>query len=215
MKAIGTPHHDCSPNYFLNELCGCVTIFTNPQILSYSERGTRSCLNEPKCNSQFLSMVTQMKCLFFFFHVVQNKFCTRHIPGILHEPWQSLQFCMNFYHLWVVSIIYYKCMHLIICFNPGVTQVLLHTFFFPLLFNIVTEMPIANNSIDSWQQQMNCSIFRLQFKNMLSNTFSHLHITMNYACTEQSLPHCCMWFTGHCIDKILCLRFSIHREWWH
>ncbi len=93
---------------------------------------------------------------------------TRHIPGIMHEPWQSLQFCMNFNHLWVVSIIYYKCMHLIIHFNPGATQVLPHTFFFPLLFNIVTEMPIANNSIDSWQQQINCSIFRLQFKNMLA-----------------------------------------------
>jgi hypothetical protein len=29
MKAIGIPHHDCSPNYFGDELCGSVAIFTN------------------------------------------------------------------------------------------------------------------------------------------------------------------------------------------
>jgi hypothetical protein len=31
MKVAGIPHHDCSKNYFLNELCGGVAIFTNPQ----------------------------------------------------------------------------------------------------------------------------------------------------------------------------------------
>ncbi len=79
MKAIGILHHDCSPNYFWDELCGSVAIFTNPQIFSYPERSTRSHVDEPKCNSQFLTMVTQMKYLFFIFHIMQNEFCTRYV----------------------------------------------------------------------------------------------------------------------------------------
>jgi hypothetical protein len=47
----------------------------------------------------------------------------------MYEPWQSLQFCMNFHDLWVVLIPYYKHMHLIIHLNLGVTQLFLHTFF--------------------------------------------------------------------------------------
>ncbi len=121
MKVIGIPHHDRSPNYFWDELCGSVAIFTNLQIFSYSERSIRSCVDEPKCTGQFLAMVTQMQHLLLF-HIMQNKFCTRHIPCITHKPWQSLQFCMNFHHLGVVSIPYYKRMHLLIHFNLGVTQ---------------------------------------------------------------------------------------------
>jgi hypothetical protein len=51
MKAIGIPHHDYSPNNFLNELCGSVAIFTNLQIFSYSESSTESYIDEPTCNS--------------------------------------------------------------------------------------------------------------------------------------------------------------------
>ncbi len=89
MKVIGIPHHDSSPNYFWDELCGSVVIFTNLQIFSSSERTTRSCVDEPKCNGQFLTMVTQMKCLFFYFHIMQNKYHRSHIPCIMHKPWQS------------------------------------------------------------------------------------------------------------------------------
>ncbi len=142
-----------SPNYFWNELYGSVAIFANPQIFPYSKRSTKSCVDEPKGNSQFLAMVTQMKYLFFFFHIIQNKFCARHVPCIMHEPWQSLQFCMNFNHLGVVSILFYKCMHLIIHFNPGATRLFLCTFSLSLLFNILTDMPVANSSIDVWHNQ--------------------------------------------------------------
>ncbi len=78
MKAIGIPCHDCPPNYFWDELCGSVAIFTNPHNFSYLERSTRSCVDEPKCHSQFVTMVTH---LFLFFHIMQNKFWTRHIPA--------------------------------------------------------------------------------------------------------------------------------------
>ncbi len=148
MKAIGIPHHDAPPNYLWNELCGSVAIFADPQIFSYSKRSTRCCVDEPECNSQFLAMVTQMKYLFFFFPIIQNKFHTRHIPCMMHENWQSLQFCMNFNHLGVVLILYYKRMHLIIHFNPGATQLFLCIFFLSLLFNILTEIPVASSSID-------------------------------------------------------------------
>jgi hypothetical protein len=91
---------------------------------SYSEKTIRNFVDEPKCANQFLTMVTQMKSSKFSSsstsswtnHIVQGI-----VPCIMHEPLQSLQFCMNFNHLWVVLIIYYKCMHLIIHFNPGAT----------------------------------------------------------------------------------------------
>ncbi len=47
MKTIGIPHHDCSPNYFRNELCWSVAIFANLQIVHYSEWSTNSCVDEP------------------------------------------------------------------------------------------------------------------------------------------------------------------------
>ncbi len=203
MKVTGIPHHDWSPNYFWNELCGSVAIFTNPQIFSYSERSIRSCVDEPKCNSQFLAMVTQMQHLLFF-HIMQKKICTWHIPRIMHEPWQSLQFCMKFHDLWVVLIPYCKHMHLIIHLNLGVTQLFLHTFFLSLSFNIITEKPVASSSTDIWQQHITSSNVRLHFKNSFGNTFWHLHMTTNSASTKQSHPCSHMWYTGHCHDHILC-----------
>ncbi len=41
-----------------------------------------------------------------------------------------------------------------------------------------------------------CSIFKLQFKNSLSNVFSHLHIIMNSARTEQNPPQNSIWLQG-------------------
>ncbi len=111
MKAICTPHHDCSPNYFVKWTLGRVAIFTNPQIYSYSEWATRGCVDEPKCNSQFLAVVTQMKHLSLFFRIMQHKFSIWHRTQITHEPWQSLQLCTDFTHLRVVLIAFYKCMH--------------------------------------------------------------------------------------------------------
>ncbi len=174
-----------------------------PADFSYSERSIRSCVDEPKCNSQVLAMVTQVKYLFF--HIMQNEFHTRQIPHIMHEPWQSLQFSMNFSYLGVVLTLYYKCMHLVIYFNPGATQLFLHTFFFSLTFNILTKMPVASSSIDVWQQHITSSIVRFHFKNLFGDMFCHLHFTMNSASTEQSHPCSHLWFTGHCHDHILCL----------
>ncbi len=85
---------------------------------------------------------------FFFFHIMQNKFNIRHIPCIMHEPWQSLQFCTDFNHLRAVLIIYYNHRYLTICFNAGVAWLFLHTSFLSLLFNILVEMAVATTSID-------------------------------------------------------------------
>ncbi len=70
MTWISIPHHDCSPNYLGTELCGIVAIFTNPQIFHYSDWSTVSCVDDSQRNSQLLTMVTQMKCLFFFFQYI-------------------------------------------------------------------------------------------------------------------------------------------------
>jgi hypothetical protein len=59
---------------------GSAAIFTNPKKISYLNRNPRSCVDELKCHRQFLAMVMQMKYLFFFFHIILKKFCTRHIP---------------------------------------------------------------------------------------------------------------------------------------
>jgi hypothetical protein len=59
-----------------------------------------------------------------------------------------MQFCTDFNHLQVVLIVYYKHMHLIIHFNPGVTWLFPHVSCLPLLFNIRVEMAIATSSID-------------------------------------------------------------------
>ncbi len=54
------------------------------RFFTYSERSTRTCVDKPQCNSQFLAMVMQMKHLFFFFfffsHIMWNKFSIRHVP---------------------------------------------------------------------------------------------------------------------------------------
>ncbi len=202
---IGIPHHDYSSNYVWNELCGSVKIFANLQIFSYSKRSTRGCVYEPKCNSQFVAMVTQMKYLFYFFHIIQNRFCTRHIHCIMHEPWQSLQLWMNSNYLGMVLILYYKCMDLIIHFNPGATWLVLCNFFLSLPFNILKELPVASSRIDIWQQHITSSIFRLQFHNPLSNAFCHLQITTDSASTKQNHPTSHLWFIGHCHDRVLCL----------
>ncbi len=183
MKVIGIPHHDGSPNYLWNELCGSVAIFANPGIFPYSKRSTKSCVDEPKGNSQFLAMVTQMKYLFFFFHIIQNKFCARHVPCIMHEPWQSLQFCTNFNHLGVVSILFYKSMHLIIHFNPGATRLFLCTFSLSLPFNILTDICLLPTA--ALMFNITRSILRLHFKNLFANMFCHLHVTMNSASIKQ------------------------------
>jgi hypothetical protein len=39
-------------------------------------------------------------------------------------------------------------MYLTIHFNPGATWLFLHTFFLSLLFNILTEVPVATSTID-------------------------------------------------------------------
>ncbi len=70
------------------------------------QRSTRICVEEPKCNGQFLAIVTQMEQLLLFFHNMQNESCTRHVPCIRYEPWQFLQFCIKFNHLGVILILY-------------------------------------------------------------------------------------------------------------
>ncbi len=203
MEVIGISHHDGSPNYFWNELGASVAIFANSQFFSYIKRSTKSWVDEPEYNSQFLAMVTQMKYLVFL-NIIQKKFRTRHVPCIMHEPWQSLQFCINFSHLGLVLILYHEQMHLIIHFNPGAAQLFLCTFFLSLPFNTLTEMHVASN-VDVWQQYITSSIYRLHFKNLFGNVFCYLHITIHSASTEQSPQSSHLWFTRHCHHHILCL----------
>ncbi len=148
MKVIGIPDNDSSPYNLGGELCGCVAVTTYLQILENPEWSTRRRADEPKCNRQFLTMVTQMNHLFLFIDIMQcksgiwNKLC------VVYLPCQCLQCCMDFIHLRMVLIIDQKCMHLVIHFNPGATWLFLHTPFHPLPLNTCTEIPVVSCSID-------------------------------------------------------------------
>jgi len=65
MDAIGISYYDFSTYYLCNKLRGSVAVTTYPQILDDAEWHTRRCADEPKCNSQLLTTVAQMKDFFF------------------------------------------------------------------------------------------------------------------------------------------------------
>jgi hypothetical protein len=78
-------------------------------------------------------MLTKMEHLFFFFHILQNQFSISHVPHMMHEPQDNLCGSAQTSIIWGwFLIMYYKCMHLIIHFNPGATWLFLHTSFISL-----------------------------------------------------------------------------------
>jgi hypothetical protein len=81
MKVIYICHHNCSPNYLWNELHESLVIATNLYIFYYVNKNTDYFVDEPKCNGQFLTMVTQMK---HFLHIMQHKIYICHILHIMH-----------------------------------------------------------------------------------------------------------------------------------
>jgi hypothetical protein len=62
------------PAIFANEVGGRVgTLTTNLQILDYAEWSTRSCVaDEPECNSQFHTTVTQIGTSFLLFSTTHS-----------------------------------------------------------------------------------------------------------------------------------------------
>jgi hypothetical protein len=59
VKAIGIPHHDCSPNYLSNKHCGSVAIFANLQSLIIESGLSGAVLMSPNAITSF-NMVTQI-----------------------------------------------------------------------------------------------------------------------------------------------------------
>ncbi len=151
MRASGIPHHNCCPNYFWNKLCGSVAIFTNLHIFSYLERSTRSCVDEPQCNKQFLAMLTKMEHLFFFFHILQNQFSISHVPHMMHEPQDNLcgsaQTSIIWGWSWLCTTNVCTSLFTSIQVQPGCFFILLS---FLCQFNIPTDMHVASSSIDVW-----------------------------------------------------------------
>jgi hypothetical protein len=70
MKVIDIPYNDFSSGYLCNELGGRVAVTTYLQILKNTEWSTSRCVKKPKCNSKFLTVVRQMKHLFFFIYIM-------------------------------------------------------------------------------------------------------------------------------------------------
>jgi hypothetical protein len=106
------------------------------QILEKAEWSTRRHADEPKCNGQFLTVVTQMKPLLFLLYIMLNKFGYPAHTQLCSSVQTVFQVCMDFYHLRMFLVIYYKYMHNIIHLNSGVTWLLLHTPFQPLSLNV-------------------------------------------------------------------------------
>jgi hypothetical protein len=124
MKAICTPHHDCSPNYFLKWTLRRVAIFTNPQTYSFSEWATRGYVDEPKWNT---------------FPFPSASCSTNLVYGT--EP-RSLMGPDNLFSSARISLIWgwswlssTNVCSLIIHFDPGATRLSLHTSFLSLPFN--------------------------------------------------------------------------------
>jgi hypothetical protein len=70
LDAIGISYYDFSTYYLCNKPCGSVAVTTYPQILDDAEWHTRRCADEPKCNSQLLTTVAQMKDFFFLLYIL-------------------------------------------------------------------------------------------------------------------------------------------------
>ncbi len=70
MDTIGISYYDFSSYYLCNKLCGSVAVAMYWQILDDAEWHTRRCADEPKCNSQLLTTVAQMKDFFFLLYIM-------------------------------------------------------------------------------------------------------------------------------------------------
>jgi hypothetical protein len=71
----------------INKLGGRVPVATHPQVLGNAKWSTKRCAEEPKCNGEFLTVVTQMEHLiffFFFFYIMEHKSCIWHTS---HMKW--------------------------------------------------------------------------------------------------------------------------------
>jgi hypothetical protein len=126
-------YFDCSPNNFWNALCVNLVVFINVQIFSYLERSTRIALMKLNAIANFSLWWYKWKNFSSSSTSCRTSFIQGAYPTPYISPNNLLQFRMNFNHLGVVLIIYYKYMHLVIHFNLGATCLFLHTSFFPLL----------------------------------------------------------------------------------
>jgi hypothetical protein len=103
-----------------------------------------------KCNGQFLTVETEMKPLLFLLYIMLNRFGYLAHTQLCSSVQTVFQVCMDFYHLRMFLVIYYKYLHNIIHLNSGVTWLLLHTPFQPLSLNVWPEILLASSSIIVW-----------------------------------------------------------------
>ncbi|CAK9213628.1 unnamed protein product [Sphagnum troendelagicum] len=80
MEANGIPCYDCSSSYLRNKLGEGVAVATHPQVLASAKWSTKRCAEEPKCSGEFLTVLTELEHLIFFFYMMEHKSCIRHIP---------------------------------------------------------------------------------------------------------------------------------------
>jgi hypothetical protein len=80
IEANGIPCYDWSSSYLCNKLGERVAVATHPQVLASAKWSTKRCAEEPKCSGEFLTVVTQLEHLIFFFYMMEHKSCIWHIP---------------------------------------------------------------------------------------------------------------------------------------
>ncbi len=95
MEAYGIPCYDCSSSYLCNKLGERVAVATHPQFLASAKWSTKRCGEEPKCSGEFLTVVTQLEHLIFFFYMMEHKSCIWHIhrlwpESLFNSAWNSM-----------------------------------------------------------------------------------------------------------------------------
>jgi hypothetical protein len=88
MELICIPYYDCCSNYLCTELGGSGAVHTYLQLLDDTDRNSWRCADEPKCNGQFLIMVTHMKHFLEMLLSSQNPLCFQN--NIIHKRKEAL-----------------------------------------------------------------------------------------------------------------------------
>ncbi len=175
-----------------------MAVTSHPQIPENSEWSISTCADEPKCNGQHLTVLTQMETFSSTHMSVAWIWCltnTQHssyawIIALALQKFQSFEDVVD--HPIQRCIPHYspqsRC-------TPAVSS---HLFPGSVIGHWHTDPTCKQKHICSIAAHSQASpVSLVQFNNLFCNMFSHLPVTMHTASTKQGHPHNSMWCTEH------------------
>ncbi|GER43217.1 F-box and associated interaction domains-containing protein [Striga asiatica] len=130
MKPVHVSHDNLSPSHERDIFSRVMAVPTNPKILPYMNSGPRVRTNEPKRDSELLTMSAQQLLLNIVFHLM-HRALIRNIPSLLDPLHQFLEIRVNPIRLRVARAPRIKRVHLIPQIHRAKTRSLLN----PLLLH--------------------------------------------------------------------------------